>query len=113
MNLEEISEVIIDSEGDFKFIQLKYKEKTILYGNSKEILYRKLYHSFLNEFIKEDQVRELIPIGGGRIFVDKEKKLIEAYGYSNIYGRFKDEVVREILTRFIEEKIKGFSLKIS
>ena len=35
MNLEEISEVIIDSEGDFKFIQLKYKEKTILYGNSK------------------------------------------------------------------------------
>lgn len=113
MNLEEISEVIIDSEGDFKFVQLRYKEKTILYGNSKGILHRKLYHSFLNEFIKEDQVKEVIPIGGGRINIDKYKKVIETYGYSDIYGRFNDSVVKDILTRFIEENMKGFSLKIS
>lgn len=113
MNLEEISEVIIDSEGDFKFVQLKYKDRYILYGNSKKQLHASLYHLFLDEFGNEFENRNIICVGGGRIFIDKENKILEAYNYSDAYGRFKDEVVREILTRFIKENMKGFSLKIS
>lgn len=112
MNLEEISEVIIDSEGDFKFIQLRYNDKHILYGNSQGILHRNLYHSFLLEFINDDESKKVSPCGGGRININKERNILEAYGDSDSYGRFNDQVVQEILTRFIEEKMKGFSLKI-
>lgn len=113
MNLEEISEVIIDSEGDFKFVQLKYKEKTILYGNSEGILHRNLYHLFLDEFGNEFENRNIICVGGGRICIDKENKILEAYNYSDDYGKFNISVVKEILTKFIEENMRGFSLKIS
>jgi len=114
MKLESIPEIIVDKEGNFKFVQLKCNSRHILYGNSRKHLHRDLYHLFLIDFVEDSEARkEIIPCGGGRINIDKEKRILEAYGYSDSYGRFNDLVVRDILNRFIEENMRGFSLEIS
>jgi phosphohistidine phosphatase len=84
--LSDIPNVEIDSEGRFKYIQIRLRlgeeEKYVVRGNK-----RGEYHAdILDEFEKSLKNKEIRVdcVGGGRIYHEPVKTDIFVYGYSQV-----------------------------
>ena len=98
-----IPEASIDEDGVYKYIQIKCYKKYIFIRGSKDCYYhRNIYRKFLNELETNHLDKNYCKVlGGGRIEKNLKDKKIKIYGYSNTYGRVKNqhETTKKILEK--------------
>ena len=117
-NLEEsleIPKVSIPDEGEFRFVLVKGSTgKNYLYGTKYFLSHQSvLEYGFLNNMARRGlDASHFTCVGGGSMIVDNDRKLIYASGESMEYGKFERYVVRSLLEKYADEKMKGYSVKV-
>lgn len=108
--------VQIAHSGSFKFVTIfsYYDEGFYIFGTPEWASHTGQFTAFLGG-VKE---RGLIPIkfearGGGIIEIDETAKEVRVGGYSEHYGRFEPDSVRALLTEYVSENLKGYTLTIT
>ena len=109
-----IKECKIDNNGEFKYIQIlfknkeeKDKSKIIIRGTSYFSQHKQIFDDFLTQ-IKNSKNNDLINnyeykcIGGGKIEING--KMISIYGYSVTYGQADHYRTMEILKKYYPNK---------
>ena len=99
-----LPKVLIDREGVYKYIQIKCNKNYIFIRGRKDCKYHKnIYKKFLAE-LKANHLKAKFckVLGGGRIEKKSKRKKIKIYGYSNRYGRAKNQhkITKQILEHF-------------
>ena len=102
-----IPEASIDEDGKYKYIQIKCYKKYLFIRGRKDCKYHKnVYKKFLDELETNHLDKKYCKVlGGGRIEKSLKNKKIKIYGYSNRYGRVKNqhETTKKILDKFYSD----------
>ena len=105
--INNITDCVLSENGVFKYIQIKLsnkEENKIVVRGWDDLEYHKENYDRFKE--KEDLFGFTTKaIGGGRVDINKEKKIINVYGYSQSYGRCDHSLTCEIIkTQFPDYK---------
>ncbi len=81
-----------EKSGEYKFILAELEGVTYFrFGRSS------VYHdTILEEFKEETESEEVVTHGGGRFFIDTEKKTLRFFGESKAFGKFDEEKLKNL-----------------
>ena len=102
-SFDSLSEVFIDEDGIYKYIQIKCDEKIFIRGRKDCKYHKNIYSKFLIEVKNKNLDKNKCEVlGGGRIDKDEMNKKIKIYGYSKRYGRVTNQhqVTKDILSKY-------------
>ena len=102
-SFDSLSEVFIDEDGVYKYIQIKCDEKIFIRGRKDCKYHKNIYSKFLIEVKNKNLDKNKCEVlGGGRIDKDEMNKKIKIYGYSKRYGRVTNQhqVTKDILSKY-------------
>ncbi|KAK9904943.1 hypothetical protein WJX75_006102 [Coccomyxa subellipsoidea] len=100
---QDVREVDIDERGTYKYVLLRLTSKSssqsrlLVRGNG-----RAGYHKNVLDLAQEidaDDDSQVVPVGGGRIAFDEQKKTIDIYGYSSAYDQAPHDVTAVLIRR--------------